>query len=168
MAARRQDLANRLAGQPTEVRVMTADDLSAVVTIEKRAYRYPWSLSVFADCLSAGYHARVLAVASRIYGYGVLSVGAGEGHVLNVAVEPAAQGLGFGRTLVQALVDLARRQRVDTLFLEVRPSNVAAVALYDQLGFQEVGRRKGYYPARFGREDALILARTLQSPWPID
>ena len=147
---------------------MSADDLPAVVAIEKRAYRYPWSIGVFTDCLNAGYQARVLVVAGHIYGYGLLSTGGGEGHVLNVAVAPVAQGLGFGRTLVQALIDLAARQQVDTLFLEVRPSNTAAVALYDQLGFQEVGRRKDYYPARFGREDALILAQTLRSPWRVD
>ena len=128
------------------LRPMRDDDLDAVMRIEVRAYPFPWTAGIFRDCLRAGYPAWVLVQDVRILGYGVLSVAAGEAHVLNVCIDPDDQGQGHGRRLLRALVRAARGQGAQRVFLEVRPSNPNAIALYHDEGFNEIGRRPRYYP----------------------
>ncbi len=96
-----------------------------------------------------------------LVGYGVLSIAADEAHVLNVCIDPYSQTRGLGRRLFRALVKLARDHGAQRVFLEVRPSNTPAVALYHSEGFNEIGRRPRYYPAKDGREDALVMAMEL-------
>jgi ribosomal-protein-alanine N-acetyltransferase len=143
------------------MRPMREDDLEEVARIEGVCYEFPWTLGIFRDCLRAGYGCWVLAHAAEVVGYAVLSVAAAEAHVLNVCVAPEEQGKGHGRRLMKRLVDLARWHRAERIFLEVRPSNRTAMALYDDLGFNEIGRRPNYYPARQGREDAIVMAMEL-------
>ena len=143
------------------LRPMTHADLDAVAANERQAYAFPWSRGVFVDCLDAGYACWVACVADRIVGHGVLSVGAGEAQLLNVCIEPAAQGAGHGRALATRLVSQARLDGADAVFLEVRLSNRVAMTLYDGMGFREIGRRRNYYPAQTGREEAVIMALRL-------
>jgi [ribosomal protein S18]-alanine N-acetyltransferase len=143
------------------LRPMRESDLEAVLDIERRAYEFPWTLGIFRDCLLANYPAWVLAQGERIVGYGLLSLAADEAHVLNLCTAPDAQGQGHGRRLLRALLQLARGRGARRVFLEVRPSNTSAIALYDAEGFNEIGRRPRYYPARNGREDALVMALEL-------
>lgn len=143
------------------LRPMRAEDVDEVARIESEAYEFPWSGGIFRDCLRAGYGCWVLAQDDLVVGYGVLSVAAGEAHVLNVCIAPDAQGHGHGRRLMRRLIDLARWHQAQRIFLEVRPSNPRAIALYHDLGFNEIGRRPNYYPARTGREDALVMALEL-------
>lgn len=141
------------------LRCMRADDLDTVMAIELRAYPFPWSRGIFADCLSSGYSAWVLEQGSQIIGYGVLSVAADEAHVLNVCVDPLVQSRGHGRLMLRTLLGSARSNNAQRVFLEVRPSNTAAIALYQSEGFNEIGRRPRYYPAaNNGREDAIVMA----------
>lgn len=149
---------------PPMLRPMREDDLDAVHAIEIRAYPFPWTLGVFRDCLRADYPAWVLHAGGDIIGYFLLSVAAGEAHLLNVCVAPCYQGQGYGRKLLQAIVHLARGRGAQRIFLEVRPSNRGAIALYLADGFNEIGRRPRYYPAREGREDALVMAMELLPP----
>jgi len=137
---------------------MQPGDLDEVAGLEALAYEFPWSRGIFADCLRAGYECVVLVDEAAIVGYGVLSAAAGEAHVLNVGVQPALHGRGYGRRIVRRLLDIARWHRVERVYLEVRPSNPRAIALYESMGFNEFGRRPNYYPARKGREDALVMA----------
>lgn len=148
------------------LRAMRESDLDSVVEIELRAYPFPWTAGIFRDCLRAGYGCWVLEREDRIIGYGILSVAAGEAHVLNVCVDPVAQGEGHGRRLVRRLLDLARWHRAERVYLEVRPSNPRAIALYHDLGFNEIGRRPNYYPAASGREDAIVMAIELLTDLP--
>ena len=141
-----------------QLRAMRETDLEAVMDIEVRAYPYPWTHGIFRDCLRAGYGCWVLELHDKLLGYGILSVAAGEAHVLNVCIAPHAQGRGHGRRLMKRLLDLARWHRAERVYLEVRPSNPKAIALYHDLGFNEIGRRPQYYPADKGREDALVMA----------
>lgn len=143
---------------PAELRPMREADIEAVAAIESLAYEFPWSAGIFRDCLRAGYDCRVLVDDRMIVGYGILSVGAGEAHVLNVCIAPSQQTRGLGRRLVRRVIDLARWHRAERIFLEVRPSNERAIALYLSLGFNEIGKRPNYYPARRGREDAIVMA----------
>lgn len=151
-------------GAVAQMRPMREADLAAVAAIERRAYPFPWTPGIFQDCLRAGYECWVLAAGDELVGYGILSAAAGEAHVLNVCVAPERQGQGLGRRLLERLVDLARWHRVERVFLEVRPSNPAAIALYEQAGFNEIGRRPNYYPAHGGREDAIVMAMELLPP----
>ena len=143
------------------LRPMRDSDLGAVLEIELRAYPFPWTRGIFEDCLRAAYPAWVLVDDATIVGYAVLSVAAGEAHVLNICVDPRVQGRGHGRRLLHALLHLARGRGAERLFLEVRPSNRGALALYHAEGFNEIGRRPRYYPARTGREDAIVMAMEL-------
>ena len=144
------------------IRPMNEADLDKVMTIEPYAYEYPWTKGIFRDCLRVGYSSWVIEnEQGGLDGYGVMSVGVGEAHILNLTVTPEMQGQGLGKMLLNHFVDTARDHSLDTLLLEVRPSNKTAVALYAKAGFNEVGARKDYYPAKNGREDALILALAL-------
>lgn len=144
------------------LRPMREEDLDEVARIEGEAYEFPWTLGIFRDCMRAGYGCWVLSrPAGEIVGYGVLSVAAGEAHVLNVCVDTKEQSKGHGRRMMKRLIDLARWHQANRIFLEVRPSNPRAIALYHDLGFNEIGRRPNYYPARQGREDAVVMAMEL-------
>lgn len=141
---------------------MTGEDLDAVLAVEGSVYPYPWSRGVFADCLHHhGYCCWVWDFAGGLVGYGVMQVVVDECHVLNVTVASTWQRRGLGRAMMTRLLRLARRHRAAVAFLEVRASNHQAIALYHSLGFNETGRRKGYYPIRNGREDALMFAKVL-------
>lgn len=145
----------------TSLRRMEGKDVDAVMVIELKAYEFPWTEGIFRDCMRVGYCCRVLEKAGEMIGYAVMSLGAGETHVLNLCVRPDERGQGHGYTLLNDLIEQAHHWGAEMMFLEVRPSNTAARALYNRLNFNEVGLRAGYYPARIGREDALILARHL-------
>lgn len=143
------------------LRRMTEDDLSAVMEIESTAYEFPWSEGIFRDCLRVGYGCWIYAEDNEIVAYGVISTAVGECHILNLCVKPNLQGRGLGRRTLRRLLRIAAQFNADTAILEVRPSNTRAIFLYLSEGFNEVGRRKAYYPATRGREDAIILAKKL-------
>lgn len=147
------------------IRRMCRDDLNQVARIESEAYSFGWSIGVFRDCLRARYTCWVLERDVHLLGYGVLSAGAGEAHILNICVAPAEQGNGHGRRLLGSLLDSACWYGAERVFLEVRPSNRIARRLYTSVGFHEIGRRSSYYPALEGREDAIVMALERPSGW---
>lgn len=142
---------------------MQAADLGGVQLVEQTAYDYPWSRAVFRDCLLAGYYSLVLEVDGNVSGYSIMSIAAAEAHVLNLCVHPDVRRLGYGRRLLNALLFRAQDAGVKQVFLEVRPSNEAALALYRSAGFREIGIRPAYYQAREGRENAVVLALPLDA-----
>lgn len=154
-----------LAPASLRQRRMRDGDLPAVTAIENDSYAFPWSEAIFRDCLRVGYTCRVLEDRDGVCGYGILSMGAGEAHVLNVCVDASLRGCGAGRRLLYWLLELARRAGNEAVFLEVRPSNIHALHLYGSTGFEQVGLRRGYYQAVGGREDALVFRLGLAG-WP--
>lgn len=142
---------------------MVEPDIDQVLPIETQSYPFPWSRGIFEDCLRVGYSCWVAEVSDQLVGYGILSAGAGEAHVLNICISPAHRGLGHGLAMLNRLVNLGRWHHSRTIFLEVRPSNCRAIEIYQQRGFAVVGRRPNYYPAAEGREDALIMAMKLST-----
>jgi [ribosomal protein S18]-alanine N-acetyltransferase len=146
------------------IRPMMEIDLAEVAGIEQASYAFPWSENIFRDCLRVGYTCRALDLSGQIIGYGVMSLGAGEAHILNVCVRAEFRSLGFGRRLLEHLMERAAAAGVAEAFLEVRPSNTAAIRLYQHLGFEQIGIRRGYYQAPDGREDAIVLKRELPQP----
>lgn len=139
------------------VRPMVMDDLPTVHGIEVASYPFPWSAGIFRDCLRARYLCFVLECDERIAGYAIVSLAADEAHVLNICIHPEHRCRGLGRGLMQFLFAEVTRRGARELFLEVRPSNLSAIRLYQSLGLRQVGLRRGYYQAAQGREDALVL-----------
>ncbi|GAB4351718.1 MAG: ribosomal protein S18-alanine N-acetyltransferase [Gammaproteobacteria bacterium] len=144
-----------------ESRPMREEDIATVAAIERGAYSYPWTEGIFLDCLRVGYWCRVFEQCGVIDAYGILSVAAGECHILNLCVRAEVQGRGIGRKVLAKMLAHARQQGADSAFLEVRPSNLPALRLYRHFGFNEVGIRRRYYPAPNSREDAIIMALSL-------
>lgn len=140
------------------LRQMDHSDLPTVLAIENLNYEFPWTEGVFKDCFRAMNYVNWVCEAPDdiIVGYCIISVGAGEAHVMNISVSPDFQRQGAGRKMLEHLIHYAR-PRAEKLYLEVRPSNPAAIDLYRKTGFREIGVRKGYYPAKGGREDALMF-----------
>ena len=148
---------------PGRIRNMTAADLDEVMAIETDIYDYPWTRGIFQDCMRVGYQCHVFQQDDGIRAYSVLSVGLAEAHVLTLCVRPDSQRQGLGRMMMEHMLELANQAGTETMLLEVRPSNQSAIRLYHQLQFNEVGLRPDYYPSADGREDALIMARSLLS-----
>jgi len=143
-------------------RPMIENDLDDVLVIEGLVYNFPWSRTIFMDCLRVGYCSWILQTRDiEIDAYGIMSVAVGECHILNLCVHPSSQRMGLGSNLLHHLLEVARKHNANVAFLEVRPSNNAARYLYTNAGFNEVGLRRDYYPATSGREDAIILARSI-------
>jgi ribosomal-protein-alanine N-acetyltransferase len=136
---------------------MTERDLDEVVAIENAIYSHPWTRGNFSDSLQARYECRTWRLGGELVGYFVVMVAAGEAHLLNLSVRASEQRSGHGSALLREAAAIARRHGAHNLFLEVRPSNHAAQALYRRFGFRKVAVRRGYYPAHTGREDALVL-----------
>ena len=142
-------------------RPMSEADMEQVMEIEKAVYEFPWSAAIFQDCLNAGYCCWLMEQDDCVSGYGVMSVLSDEAHILNLCIKSDFQNHGLGKEMLDYLIDLAKANYADVMFLEVRSSNGQALKIYEKSGFDEVGGRKDYYPAKFGREDALILAKQL-------
>ncbi len=139
------------------IRPMHDADLPAVAALERSAYLFPWTEGIFRDCLRVGYVCRVIDIGGSVAGYGILSAGAGEAHILNLCVAEEVRCRGLGRSMLEALIDRARGFGVREAYLEVRPTNTTAIRLYQSMGFEQIGIRRGYYQATVGREDAVVL-----------
>jgi len=140
---------------------MTEGDIEDVLIVENLSHRNPWSEGIFKDCLRVGYYCPMFKNDDEIIAYGVMSSVANEAHVFNICVAINFRGQGWGMKMMQHLLDVAKEKEAKSAFLEVQPSNEVAIELYNKLGFLEVGIRKDYYPAKNGREDALIFARDI-------
>src|ERR1700729_2286149 len=154
MATAADDFA--FAGELT-VRPMRDADVAEVIGIERASYQFPWTEGIFYDCLRVAYLCRVAIQDQRIMGYAVMSMGAGEAHILNLCVRQESRRVGVGRSLIRYLLEQAEDSGMAEAFLEVRPSNAIAMVLYQSLGFEQIGTRRGYYQAVGGREDAAVL-----------
>lgn len=141
--------------------LMTEADLDAVAAAEARIHPFPWTRGNFADSLAAGHGAWLAREQGRMVGYAVMMQVLDEAHLLNISVVPEAQRAGRGSALLARLFDLARTQAATRMLLEVRPGNISGRAFYQRHGFEETGRRRDYYPAHEGREDAILMAREL-------
>jgi len=138
---------------------MQEPDIDDVLAVEQDVYPHPWTRQNFADSLKQEYQAWVLRDQSReLLGYFLIMAIVDEAHLLNVAVARKHHGKGLGRFLLNQSVACARGLGMESMLLEVRPSNTRALEIYRRYGFNEIGRRKGYYPAsNQQREDAIVM-----------
>lgn len=154
------------AGSSLSFRPMELADLDQVLKIEFAAFSHPWTRGIYQDAIGS-YQCWLMFEGQQQVGHGVFYVVAGEAHLLNLTVKVECQGRGLGRQLLDWLMIQARQMGAWDCFLEVRASNTPAIRLYDSYGFNEIGRRRDYYPAAEGREDALVMACQLQDEnWP--
>jgi [ribosomal protein S18]-alanine N-acetyltransferase len=149
-------------------RALTEADLPRVTAIESMVYAFPWSLGNFRDSLFSGYFCTGGFVDSELVCYSVVMPALEEQHILNLAVSAAWQGRGIGAAMLAHLIDAAKLTPCEVMYLEVRPSNIAALRLYERFGFRQLGLRRDYYPAVTGREDALFLGLNIRAPIIID
>lgn len=152
---------NAVLAPRVEMSPMSAKDLDEVLAIEYRVCAFPWGRGNFTDSLASGYSCWVCRVGGELVGYFVLMLAVDDAHLLTISVAEKRQRLGFGARLLRQAMDLARDGGATSMLLEVRPSNESALAMYRHFGFQQIGVRRGYYPANPGREDALVLTRAL-------
>lgn len=149
--------------QSLQILPMGLADIDHVYQIEAQCHSHPWSKKLFLSNFGTRYFNHLLLEDDEVVGYFVASSVAGEVTLMNIAIAPAQQGAGYGRILLQFLIDYAKQKDLQEIWLEVRASNVAALALYNKLGFAELDRRKDYYPCEKGREDAIIMCCYLES-----
>jgi ribosomal-protein-alanine N-acetyltransferase len=142
-------------------RRMRVADLAEVAHLEKELYAFPWSIGNFRDSVTAGYDCWTVTHGESVIGYAILMIALDEAHLLNIAVAPEWQNQGVGGVFLSHVVQVARTAACQIVYLEVRPSNLAARHLYRKLGFQQIAIRPEYYPAVTGREDALFLGLAL-------
>ena len=144
----------------TAISLLTPDDLAQAYAIECRSHAFPWSEKTFASNQGERFINLRLDVDGQMAAFAITQVVLDEASLFNIAVDPAFQRRGLGRQLLQHLIDELIKRNVLTLWLEVRASNLPAIALYEQLGFNQVSRRPNYYPTASGREDAILMALT--------
>ncbi len=144
-----------------QIRRMVPADLDAVVAIEREVFLFPWTRGNFADSIESGYHCLVLEQGGEVFGYGVMSIGAEEAHLLTLSIAAKSQRKGWGEKLLRHFIQIAREQRALTMFLDVRESNRGAARLYERIGFRQIAKRRDYYPAMGGREDSLVMELVL-------
>jgi ribosomal-protein-alanine N-acetyltransferase len=146
-----------------QLRPMQTADLDAIEVIEPQIYSHPWTRGNFSDSLNAGYSCWVYEDGGAIFGYAVLMTVLDEAHLLNISIAKSHQGQSLGRKLLEHMMQIARNHGAENIFLEVRPSNTAAVRLYESMGFNEMAIRRNYYPAIVGREDAILMGMSLKA-----
>ena len=139
----------------------TPEDLDAVVSLDHKAFEFPWSKEDFEGSLKFGHHFLLLKDGDKLLAVAVYMQIFEQSELLTIAVDPQYQGQGFGKLLLTELISRLTANCAESLFLEVRVSNTRAIALYQSAGFQEISRRKGYYPTRDGREDAIVMQKLL-------
>jgi ribosomal-protein-alanine N-acetyltransferase len=149
--------------RPLYARPLKEHDIDDVLAIERQMYNYPWSEGVFRDCLSVGYSNWAFIKDDQFIGYVILSIAVGEAHILNICLDPKFTGKGLGQHFLEEVLVIAKKRHADCVFLEVRPSNTAAVSMYKKRGFKQIGQRKNYYPAADGKEDAIVFSLELNS-----
>jgi ribosomal-protein-alanine N-acetyltransferase len=152
---------NALLKLKMQFRPLQPTDLDVVMAIEPAIYPHPWSRGNFSDSLKAGYSCWACELDGALMGYAIMMMVLDEAHLLNVSIAKKFQGRGLGSSLLDYLIEVARGHGGQTMFLEVRPSNKAAIGLYEKFGFNEFSVRKGYYPAANGREDAILMGLAL-------
>jgi len=142
-------------------REMQLDDLDVIIRIEKVNFPFPWTVGNFKDSMTSGHYCVVLEMDNTIIGYAILMMVLDEVHLLNISVAPSCKGKGWGRYLLNHMMQTGQDKGGLNMFLEVRTSNTSAITLYESIGFNEMGLRPGYYPAQHGREDALLMGVAL-------
>ena len=137
-------------------------DIDIALDIERESNPFPWTVRNFKDCIEKGYYSLVLKEGMKVIGFAILSVSTEESHLLNIGLTASKRGQGLGKELLEKIIMAAEVMGSKKIFLEVRISNVIAIDLYKTSGFKEIGLRKNYYRIKEGREDAILMSKSLK------
>ena len=137
-------------------------DIDTALDIERESNPFPWTVKNFKDCIEKGYYSLVLKEGMKVIGFAILSVSTEESHLLNIGLTSSKRGQGLGKELLEKIIMAAEVMGSKKIFLEVRISNVIAIDLYKTSGFKEIGLRKNYYRTKEGREDAILMSKSLK------
>tara|TARA_B100001758_G_scaffold194603_1_gene172120 strand:+ start:835 stop:1329 length:495 start_codon:yes stop_codon:yes gene_type:complete len=137
-------------------------DIDIALDIERESNPFPWTVRNFKDCIEKGYYSLVLKEGMKVIGFAILSVSTEESHLLNIGLTASKRGQGLGKELLEKIIMAAEVMGSKKIFLEVRISNVIAIDLYKTSGFKEIGLRKNYYRTKEGREDAILMSKSLK------
>jgi ribosomal-protein-alanine N-acetyltransferase len=140
---------------------MQLTDIDAIMQIEPTIYSHPWTRGNFSDSINSGYSAWMMMQGQNIIGYALMMLVLDEAHLLNLSIAKNYQKQGFGKMLLEKMCQIAKQYKAANMFLEVRASNIAAITLYENVGFNEMSIRRNYYPAHGGREDAVLMGIAL-------
>ena len=157
---KRLNLMNKLT--EVEYDYFRKQDIDIVLDIERESNPVPWTIKNFQDCIEKGYYSLVLKEGEQVIGFAILSVSTEESHLLNIGLTAAKRGQGLGRELLEKMIMAAEVMGSKKIFLEVRISNAIAIDLYKAAGFKEIGLRKNYYRLKEGREDAILMSKSLK------
>lgn len=144
-----------------DFRTLAQSDIADILQIENQCYEFPWSEQIFRDCIDSNYQCYAISMYQKFSGYVIVSTVLDEAHLLNICLSKEWQGQRLGKSVLYWVFETLKIKKIDKFFLEVRPSNLVALALYNELGFETIGIRKSYYPAQHGREDALAMLKIL-------
>ena len=137
-------------------------DIDIALDIERESNPFPWTVKNFKDCIEKGYYSLVLKEGMKVIGFAILSVSTEESHLLNIGLTASKRGQGLGKELLEKIIMAAEVMGSKKIFLEVRISNLIAIDLYKTSGFKEIGLRKNYYRTKEGREDAILMSKSLK------
>lgn len=140
---------------------ISTTDVEQLMIIENACHSHPWSESVFKSCIGGRYFGEYLTENDLTVGFYVGEYISGEATLMDICVSPEQQGKGFGKKLLNRFSELAKSQGAEQIFLEVRAKNLSAHMMYINYGFNEIGRRTGYYPSNTGYEDAIVMKKSL-------
>ena len=148
-----------------DYRYMTELDLEAVLEIERLSNPFPWTEQNFIDCLRRDYYCLIQTHSDRVSGFAIQSIALDEAHLLNIGVSSNKRRQGLGSDLLEKIIYASEAMGSNKIFLEVRVSNAAATNLYLDFGFKQIGVRKDYYRLPEGKEDALLMSKSLRKDW---
>lgn len=148
------------------IRRMKDSDIENVYSIETNVHLSPWSKDILRDCVLVGYDCRVLEINNGnspiLAGYIISRISNNSCHILNLCIAKPLQSKGLGRKLLQTvLYSLSKYTQTESVILEVRPSNISALHLYETMGFERVEIKKDYYKDKNGAEDAILLKKMI-------
>ena len=155
---------NKLKDQ-LDYRYMTESDLESVLEIETLSNPFPWTEQNFIDCLRRDYYCLIQTHSDRVSGFAIQSIALDEAHLLNIGVSSNKRRQGLGSDLLEKIIYASEAMGSNKIFLEVRVSNAAATNLYLDFGFKQIGVRKDYYRLPEGKEDALLMSKSLRKDW---
>lgn len=149
----------------SEYRYMDKEDLGVILQIERSSNPFPWTLKNFTDCIEKEYYCLVQEHEKKVSGFAILSIALDETHLLNIGIVESMRRRGFGKEVLNQAIHASKEMGSRKMLLEVRPSNFAAINLYLNEGFKKLSIRKDYYKTHEGREDALVMVKTLGRSW---
>lgn len=147
----------------TQIQALTDSYIDSMMLIEQSCHTHPMTHKNMLSCFGGRYFSKGLFIAGRLVGFYMAEMAGPDFTLMDICIATEHQGQGYAKLLIEDLLDEAKIRNAESIFLEVRVSNLSAIGLYEKFGFNEMGIRKDYYPAENGREDGKLMGLVLFS-----